>query len=142
MQKLSEVLECRELYYVEVGQTVGHVAGRMSDLNVGAILVLESGALRGLFSERDLMRRVVAAGRSPEETKVEAVMTTDVVAIDESSSTEQAMALMRRYGCRHLPVLRGTRVLGMVSMRDLMNLELEEKTQEIAHMRSYIQSVC
>jgi CBS domain-containing protein len=142
MQKLSEVLECREFFYVEVGQTVRQVARRMSDLNVGAILVLDSGALRGLFSERDLMRRVVAADQNPDSTRVESVMTTDVVAIDESSSTEQAMALMRRYGCRHLPVLRGSRVLGMVSMRDLMNLELEEKTQEIAHMRSYIQSVC
>jgi CBS domain-containing protein len=142
MQKLSEVLERRELFYVEVGQTVREVADRMSNLNVGAILVLERGSLRGLFSERDLMRRVIAAGRDTDATSVESVMTTDVVAIDESSSTEQAMALMRRYGCRHLPVLRGSRVLGMVSMRDLMNLELEEKTQEIAHMRSYIQSVC
>jgi CBS domain-containing protein len=114
----------------------------MADLNVGAILVFEKGRLRGLFSERDLMRRVIAAGHSADTTKVESVMTTDVVAVDESSSTDQAMALMREYGCRHLPVLRGGGVLGMVSMRDLMNLGLDEKTGEIAHMRSYMQSVC
>jgi CBS domain-containing protein len=142
MQKLSEVLESRELFHVEVGQTVSQVASRMADLNVGAILVFEKGRLRGLFSERDLMRRVIAAGHSADTTKVESVMTTDVVAVDESSSTDQAMALMREYGCRHLPVLRGGGVLGMVSMRDLMNLGLDEKTGEIAHMRSYMQSVC
>jgi len=142
MPTLGLLLDNRSVFSVHTRQTVLEVARHMSALNVGAILVIDDGALKGLFSERDLMTRVVVAGRGLDSTRVGEVMTQDLAVADEHCSSEEAMALMRRAGCRHLPVLNGGDVVGLVSMRDLMNLELEEKAEEITHMRSYIQSAC
>jgi signal-transduction protein with cAMP-binding, CBS, and nucleotidyltransferase domain len=138
MYRLSEVLKDRNLFFVEKHQTVCDVARRMAALNVGAILVLENGQVRGIFSERDLLTRVVVAGMNPDTTQVGRVMSTDLATIEESASSEDAMEMMRRKSCRHLPVMRGPKVVGMVSMRDLMHLELESQTEEIQQMRAYI----
>jgi CBS domain-containing protein len=110
----------------------------MAELHVGAILVLNGESLRGIFSERDLMKRVVLEHRNVETTPVRDVMTTDVVAIDELASLDEAMELMQSHNCRHLPVTRGAQVVGFLSMRDLMNYELARKTEELHHMRAYI----
>jgi CBS domain-containing protein len=139
MPSLKDILQARALEAAEVGQTVAEVARRMAERNIGAIVVLEKGELRGIFSERDLMRRIVVQRLDPEATRVEAVMSTDLTTADESATVEEAMELMRGRGCRHLPVMRSGRVTGFISMRDLMLCELERKTEEIAHMRSYIQ---
>ncbi len=138
MQTLSSILSEREMYSVEESQSVAEVVRRMAALHVGAILVLGNGELRGIFSERDLMTRVVVEGRDAGHTRVGEVMTTDLATIDEQATVPQAMESMRRIGCRHLPVLRNGRVTGMVSMRDLMGVELARKTEEIEHMRAYI----
>jgi signal-transduction protein with cAMP-binding, CBS, and nucleotidyltransferase domain len=111
----------------------------MAEVNVGAIMVLNGEELRGVFSERDLMRRVVLERQNPDTTPVGAVMTTDVATIDETATAEDAMQLMRDRQCRHLPVTAGCKVIGFLSMRDLMNFELEQKTEELHHMRAYIQ---
>ncbi len=140
MPQLKDILQGRELYSAQVGQTVSEVAARMAAWNVGAVVVLEEGALRGVFSERDLMRRVVAPRRDLERTRIEEVMSTGLTTVEESATIEEAMELMGRCGCRHLPVLRAGQVAGFISMRDLMLYELERKSDEIAHMRSYIQS--
>lgn len=142
MQTLNQILADRPTYSVETGQRVAEVVETMAALNVGAILVLERGELRGLFSERDLMMRVVVPGRDVHSTLIDDVMTREIATADPSSTTDAAMAQMEHIGCRHLPVCGGDRVLGMVSMRDLMRFELEEKTSELEHMRSYIQSTC
>jgi CBS domain-containing protein len=119
---------------------VAEVARRMASWNIGAVVVLERGELRGIFSERDLMRRVVVQRLDPAATRVDEVMSTDLTTTQESATSEQAMELMRRCGCRHLPVMRGGSVVGFISMRDLMLYELEQKTDEIQQMRNYIQS--
>ena len=138
MARLTNILHQKPLNFVERHQTVGEVARKMADLNVGAILVLEDGQLRGIFSERDLMKRVVVEGLDPGKTLVGNVMSTNVVTIDESARTDEAMTKMHDYRCRHLPVLRDRQVVGMVSMRDLMDYELDQKREEIRHMRAYI----
>jgi len=117
------------------------VARVMAARNVGAILVLENGELRGVFSERDLMTRVVVAGLDPAQTRVEKVMSTHLSTIQETATIEEAMQLMRQSNCRHLPVMRGSQVTGFISMRDLMLFELERKTDELRHIHRYIQSV-
>jgi CBS domain-containing protein len=99
---------------------------------------LNQGDLRGVFSERDLMRRVVLEHRDPETTRVGDVMSTNVKSIDEMASLEEAMQAMTNHGCRHLPVLRAGRVVSFLSMRDLMHYELASKTEELSHMRAYI----
>jgi len=140
MQTLIQLLADRPMFSVETGFSVAEVVETMAALNVGAILVLERGELRGLFSERDLMTRVVRPGRDLRTTKIDDVMTRELATAGPTDTTDSAMSHMEHVGCRHLPVIDGGRVLGMVSMRDLMRLQLEEKTSELEHMRSYIQS--
>lgn len=138
MSSVREIVHKRELYSVAEGDTVAEAARHMAELHVGAILVLNSGKLRGIFSERDLMKRVVLEGRDPAATPVSEVMSTDVVTVDELATPEDAMEAMQSHNCRHLPVMRGAHVVAFLSMRDLMNYELARKTEELRHMRAYI----
>jgi signal-transduction protein with cAMP-binding, CBS, and nucleotidyltransferase domain len=139
MARISQILAERSLYSVERRQTVFEVANHMAALHVGAILVLEDGCLCGIFSERDLMLRVVLAGRDPRTVPVGEVMTPNPATVDESAPAEEAMAILHQHNCRHLPVLRQGQVSGMISMRDLMYYDLDRKAEEIRHMREYIQ---
>ena len=138
MARISQILSDRELYSVEKDETVLEVASKMAALHVGAILVLENGELCGIFSERDLLSRVVAAGLDPRTIRVEEVMTRHPMTIDESATADEAIEIMHTHSCRHLPALRDGRVVKLVSMRDLMYFDLDRKTEEIRHMRDYI----
>jgi CBS domain-containing protein len=138
MPRVQDIVDDRELFHVEENDTVASVVRRMAELHVGAILVLSGEQLRGVFSERDLMKRVVLERLDPELTPVKSVMSTDVVTIDEMASLEEAMEAMHAHNCRHLPVTRNSRVMAFLSMRDLMNYELARKTEELHHMRAYI----
>ena len=138
MSTVRDIVQNRDLFQVGELDTVAQVARQMAELHVGAILVLNGESLRGVFSERDLMKRVVLEHLDPETTPVRVVMSTSVVTIDELASLEEAMEAMQSHNCRHLPVTRGSRVVGFLSMRDLMNFELARKTEELHHMRAYI----
>jgi CBS domain-containing protein len=138
MSGVREILQNRELCHVRENDTVASVVRRMAEIHVGAILVLEGEQLRGVFSERDLMRRVVLEKLDPESTPVKDVMSTDIATIDEMASLEDAMEAMHAHNCRHLPVTRGARVVAFLSMRDLMHHELARKTEELQHMHEYI----
>jgi CBS domain-containing protein len=138
MPNLRNILDHRKLYFAETNQTVYEVASRMVELSVGAILVLNRGRVEGIFSERDLMKRVVVEGLDPRTTPVVDVMTVHLATIGPDASLEEARAMMQHHKCRHLPVLDGAEVCGLISMRDLMGKELEMKTDEIHHMRAYI----
>jgi CBS domain-containing protein len=140
MSRVMDVLANRELYSVEPHLTAAEVAHRMAELRVGAILVIKNGELKGIFSERDFLVRVVVGGRDAETTIVADVMTSNVASIEETASLEDAMETMRVHNCRHLPVMRDGGVTGFLSMRDLMNFALEQKTEELHHMRAYISS--
>ena len=138
MSGVRDILQNRELFHVGENDTVASVVRRMAEIRVGAILVLEGEQLRGVFSERDLMKRVVLEKLDPELTAVKDVMSTDIATIDETASLEEAMEAMHAHNCRHLPVTRGARVVAFLSMRDLMKHELASKTEELHHMRAYI----
>ena len=138
MSRVRDIVDDRELFCVEEGSTVADVARQMAELHVGAIIVMRGRDLRGVFSERDLMKRVVLEGLDPAQTRVASVMSTDIVTIDEVASLEDAMEAMQNHNCRHLPVTRNGRVVGFLSMRDVMHHELTRKTEELHHMRAYI----
>jgi CBS domain-containing protein len=138
MSRVKDIIADRDLYSVEPHLTVSEVAHRMAELHVGAILVIKRGELQGIFSERDFLVRVVVGGRDPSATSVADVMTSSVATIDESVNMEEAMETMRIHNCRHLPVMRQDSVVGFLSMRDLMNYALEQKDEELHHMRAYI----
>ena len=138
MSGVRDILQDRKLFHVGENDTVASVVRRMAEIRVGAIVVLEGEQLRGVFSERDLMRRVVLERLDPELTPVKDVMSTDIATIDEMASLEDAMEAMHAHNCRHLPVTRGSRVVAFLSLRDLMHYELARKTEELHHMQEYI----
>jgi signal-transduction protein with cAMP-binding, CBS, and nucleotidyltransferase domain len=138
MVRIQDVLCGRNLYSVQINQPVADVARRMADLRVGAILVLDENELRGVFSERDLMTRIVVERRDPESTPVNAVMTTDLATIQDTATIEEALDRMHLHNCRHLPVLCGRQVAGFLSMRDLMRFELDRKEEELLHLKAYV----
>jgi CBS domain-containing protein len=138
MHTLAQVIRNRGLVSAQPGEDVLCVARRMSEAGVGAIIVLDGDGLVGVFSERDLMTRVVVARRDPAETPVSAVMTRDVVTAEIGDKVDACEDKMRRAGCRHLPVLAQGRVIGMISMRDLLRDELAEERHELEELRAYI----
>jgi CBS domain-containing protein len=140
MSCIYDLVKDQDTYRANVDQTVLELAQAMVERNIGAVPVLRDGELVGVFSERDLMKRVVVTGRDPRETRVETVMTADPLTVTPQESIETCMILMRRHGFRHLPVCEGRVLRGMVSLRDIMLHDLDEKDHEVRMMRAYIQS--
>jgi len=130
----------QETYRADAGQTVLDVAKAMVARNIGAVPVLRDGVLVGIFSERDLMKRVVVEGRQADSTQVGEVMTSDPLVVSPEETPENCMLLMRRHGFRHLPICDGKQLRGLVSLRDLMLHDLNEKDHEVRMMRAYIQA--
>src|SRR5438876_10710761 len=127
MKLIGEIIQGHPLFHAKASDTVRNVAKMMSDKKVGAVAILESGRLVGIFSERDLMKRVVAAGLNPEKTAVGNVMTKELVVGHPKDDINDALQKMHSIGCRHLPVVDSGNLLGMLSLRDL--LEIDDDTQ-------------
>ena len=140
MAIVYDLVRDQETYRADVNQTVFDVASAMVERNIGAVPVLEDGRLVGVFSERDLMKRVVVQGLNPATTLISEVMTTEPLTVDARENPETCMILMRRHGFRHLPVCEGSALVGFVSLRDLMLHDLNEKDYDIRMMRAYIHS--
>ena len=138
MHVLAQVIRGRGLVSARPHESALDVARRMHEARVGAVVVLDGDALVGIFSERDLMTRVVVARRDPSDTPISAVMTREVVTAEMEDRVDACEEKMRRAGCRHLPVLAHGRVVGMLSMRDLLRDELEEERHEIRELRAYL----
>ena len=138
MHTLQHVLRNRRLVVARPGERVLDVARRMTERGVGAMPILEGDRLVGIFSERDLMVRVVVAGLDAATTPVASVMTRDVVTAGIADRTRACEEKMRRAGCRHLPVLAEGRVVAMLSMRDLLTDELAEQSEELRELRAYV----
>jgi CBS domain-containing protein len=135
-----DLINTQETHRAEAGQTVLEVAQAMVERNIGAVPVLRDGLLVGIFSERDLMKRVVVEGRDPRTTRVGDVMTEDPLTVSPEENLETCMLLMRRHGFRHLPVCQGKELRGIVSLRDILLHDLNEKDHEVRMMRAYIQA--
>jgi CBS domain-containing protein len=114
------VKDRRMIYSVEANSTVLDAARFMTEQNIGAVPVLREGELVGIFSERDVLTRVVAAGRSPGQTRVAEVMTPNPKAVQVSDTVENCLFIMREFGFRHLPICEGKKLMGLVSMRDIL----------------------
>ena len=140
MTCIHDLVRNQETYRASADQTVLAVAQAMVERNIGAVPVLRDGFLVGVFSERDLMRRVVVEGRDPAQTLVGDVMTTDPLTVQLNADLETCKFLMRRHGFRHLPVCDGQQLHGMVSMRDIIQQEISAKDDEVRMMLAYIHS--
>ena len=124
---------------VSLSATVMEAVRTMNDANAGAVVVLNSGVLQGMFSERNVMLRIVLEKRDPEKTMVKDVMTTNVIAIRKDTKSEEAVNLMWERHIRHLPVVREDgKVEGIVEIRNLFHERIEDMTQQLDSLESYI----
>jgi CBS domain-containing protein len=139
--RIHDLIKSQQTYQAEMDATVLEAVRAMVDRNIGAVPVVHKGQLVGIFSERDLMKRVVAEGCDPRTTCLAEVMTEDPLTVNTNEELESCMALMRRHGFRHLPVCHEGQVVGIVSMRDILLQDLNEKDDEVRMMRAYIHSV-
>lgn len=138
MSFIHELVGGREIHSAKADQTVMEVVRMMVEQNIGAVPVLKDGELLGIFSERDLMKRVVAEGRDARLTRVHDVMTADPVVVAPTTSLEHCMELMKSHGFRHLPVCDGKKLRGLISLRDILLHDLVEKNGEVQTLRAYI----
>ena len=141
MKTIGSVVAGREVYHVRAEQNVREVARYMSERRVGAVAVLDGSRLIGIVSERDIMSRVVAPGLDPDTTLVGDVMTRELAVARVADSHDDGVRKMKQVGCRHLPVVEGDRLVGMVSLRDLLQVDLSEKDDEIRWLNAYIHLV-
>lgn len=129
----------REVATISPGHTVLEAARVMNDLRIGSLVVVgEDGSIEGILSERDILTRVVAMDRPAERTSVQSVMTRDVVVAGEGTSLDQIRAMMRSRRIRHVPVVRGGRLSGMISIGDLNAETREALCATISTLESYI----
>jgi CBS domain-containing protein len=129
----------RDVYSVAPGASVLDAVRMMAERHVGALLVIENGRLTGIVSERDYARKVVLNGRASNTTAVREIMSSPVVTIAPEKTIDDAMRLMTERRIRHLPVVQGETLLGVVSIGDLVKSVIEEQRHTIEDLRSYIQ---
>ena len=140
MHAIYDLIKGHKTHEVSEQQSVLDVARMMVEHNIGAVPVVRDGHLIGIFSERDLLKRVVAEGLDPAKTLVQQVMTPDPLVVTPKETIEHCMIVMKQHSFRHLPICDGTRMIGIVSLRDIMLHDIEQKDDEIINMRRYIQT--
>ena len=142
MKPVIELLKNRDpnLYKMAPDLLVFDGLKLLAEYGVGAVLVMEGEQLVGVFSERDYTRKVALQGRNSRETRVADIMTRDVISVAPQTGTRACMALMSQNKIRHLPVVEGTRVLGMISIRDIMDDIIADHEATIAQLQNYITS--
>jgi len=138
MKKLREIMRAGFLFVVQRGATVKEAVQVMTANNVGIVLVLEGERLVGVFSERDVVRRVVDRGLDPARTPVGDVMTSQIVAVHPDEDYQSAMRKMDQANIRHLLVVEGAQMLSMISIRDLIRVDMQDKGEEIRYLREYL----
>jgi CBS domain-containing protein len=129
----------RQVWSMAPSATVYDAVRRMSEKGVGALLVMSEGQLAGIISERDYARKVILKDRSSKETAVWEIMTDHVITANVDDTVEEAMRLMTERRIRHLPVLDGARVAGIVSIGDLVNWTITAHEETIGQLQGYIE---
>ena len=142
MKPVSVLLKPREgtLWHVRPDESVFSALELLARYEVGALMVMEGGRLVGVVSERDYTRKVALQGRNSKETRVSDIMTRNVITVTPTTGTRTCMALMSEKKIRHLPVVDGATVVGMISIRDILDDIIADHEATIAQLESYIQS--
>ena len=142
MKPVSVLLKTREgtLWHVRPEESVFSALELLARYEVGALMVMQGGRLVGVVSERDYTRKVALQGRNSKETPVADIMTRNVITVTPNTGTRICMALMSEKKIRHLPVVDGDTVVGMISIRDILDDIIADHESTIAQLESYIQS--
>jgi CBS domain-containing protein len=141
MKKLRDIMREGFLFAVRKDATVAEAARTMTERNVGIVVVLEDDRLIGVFSERDAIRRVINQGLDPAVTPVGDVMTTDLVVAEENDDYQSAMRTMDRAHIRHLPIVRKEQIISMLSIRDLLRVDMQRMDEELRFLNEYLYTV-
>jgi CBS domain-containing protein len=131
-------LKGRQVWSISGAATVYEAIEKMSDKGVGALLVLSEGRLAGIISERDYARKVILRDRSSKQTQVREIMTAQVITARPDSTVEDCMRLMTENRIRHLPVVDGEKVIGVVSIGDMVNWTISAHEETIGQLQNYI----
>lgn len=138
MRSIGDIVGQRPIVSVNSHASVAEVARTMADHKIGAVPVVDEGRLVGIFSERDVLTRVVAAERDPRKTLVSEVMSSNLVVAECDESYEACLARMQQANIRHLIVLEHGGLAGIASLRDLLAADLDEKTEAITLLNAYV----
>ena len=140
MSRVSEILEHKGgmVLSVDINETVLDAITLMAQLNIGAVLVQQNDSIAGIFTERDYLQKIALQSLSSKQTKVGDVMTSPVISADPGDSIQHCMETMTTCHCRHLPVVENGKLLGIVSIGDLVKKMLDEKRNEVENLRQYI----
>lgn len=141
MKALRDIMRSGFLFTVQKKAMVSEAVRLMADHNVGIVIVLDGTGLAGVFSERDVVRRVLYRGLNPARTPLGEVMTGCVITADAEMDYESAMRAMDEAGIRHLLVTSGSRMVSMISVRDLTRAALHDRDEEVQHLREYLYQV-
>ena len=128
----------KTVHAVRPDDTVLAALGVMAEHDIGAVLVVEGDELLGILSERDYARKVALLGRASRDSPVRLIMTANVVCVPPNRTVEECMGLMTERRCRHLPVVENGRVIGLVSIGDLVKAMIDEKEFTINQLKNYI----
>ena len=129
-----------EIYSVEPSDTVLDALRMMADKNIGAVIVRSAEKFHGIFSDRDYARKVILLGKTSRETLVSEIMTTQVICVEPGWTAEQCMALMTERRIRHLPVVDQGRLMGVISIGDVVRAVVDEQQFTIDSLQRYITS--
>lgn len=127
------------VYSIAPDQTVYEAIAKMDELNIGALVVLNDDELKGIISERDYRSKVILKGRASKSTNVSEIMSGNVFYVDPTTSVERCMTIMTEKKIRHLPVINNDKVVGVISIGDLVKTIISKQKFEIKNMRHYIQ---
>ncbi len=140
MSLVRHLLEKKGSDVATIGEkaTVLEAAGKMNERRIGCLVVVDGDKIKGIFTERDILCRVVAARRDPATTRVAEVMTSKVAVCSPNSTVESCRAAMSRNKMRHLPVVDGDRLVGMLSSGDILSRELADQEETIRWLHEYM----
>jgi CBS domain-containing protein len=140
MATVKNILETKgtAIFTITPGTSVYQALELMVEKNVSALLVMENDALAGIFTERDYARKVALKGKSSKDTTIGEIMTRDLITVKPESSIDECMELMTGKYIRHLPVLDGNKLAGIISIGDVVRSIIQEQKSIIGHMEQYI----
>jgi CBS domain-containing protein len=140
MATVKNILDTKgnALFSITPNTTVYHALELMVEKNVSALLVMENDKLAGIFTERDYARKVVLKGKSSKDTAIGDIMTSNLITVSSASSIEECMELMTGKYIRHLPVIDGSTLAGIISIGDVVRTIIKEQKTIIGHMEQYI----